>query len=137
MIWKKDNFKLYDEKDVVDIQQTHTLLRQTYWAENRPRQKLILAMEHSTCFSLFREDELVGFVRVISDFASTSWVSDMIITETYQGQGLGYWMMECVMSHPRLAHTQFMLQTKDAHAFYEKLGFAQRESLMSTAASYL
>ncbi len=137
MIWEKDEFKLYDEKDVVDIQQTHTLLSQTYWASNRPRAKVEKLIENSTCFSLFREDEQVGFVRVVSDFASTSWVADMVIKEAYQGLGLGYWMMECVMSHERFADTQFALQTRDAHSFYKKLGFAQRETLMSTAVSYL
>lgn len=137
MIWNKDGFKLYDEKDVVDVRQTHALLVQTYWAGNRSLKKVKTLIEHSTCFSLFREDEQVGFVRVVSDFASTSWIADMVIKDGYQGKGLGYWMMECVMSHPRFSHTQFALQTKDAHSFYEKLGFAQRETLMSTSVSYL
>ena len=137
MIWNKDEFKLYDEKDVVDIQQTHALLLQTYWASNRPLEKVETLIEHSTCFSVFRGDEQVGFVRVVSDFASTSWVADMVVKNGYQGRGLGYWMMECVMSHPKFSHTQFALQTKDAHSFYEKLGFAKRETLMSTSVTYL
>ena len=137
MNWNKKEFKLYDDKDAVDIQQTHALLSQTYWASNRPRIKVEKLIEHSTCFSLFRGDEQVGFVRVVSDFTATSWVADMIVKESCQGLGLGYWMMKCVMSHPKFEHTQFALQTKDAHPFYEKLGFAQRETLMSTDASYL
>ena len=137
MIWKKNGFKLYDEKDVIDLHQTHALISQTYWARHRPRDKVEKLIRHSTCFSLFREEELVGFVRVLSDFVSTSWVADMVIKETYRGHGLGSWMMECVMSHPEFLHTQFALQTKDAHAFYEKLGFARRDTLMSTGVSYL
>ena len=137
MIWTKDNFRLYDEKDIVDVDQTHALLRQTYWASNRPRKKVEKLISNSTCFSLFRGDELVAFVRVVSDFAAVSWVADMVVKDSYQGLGLGGWMMECVLSHPELKHTQFALQTKDAHTFYEKLGFEKRETLMSTSVSYL
>ena len=137
MIWNKDEFVLYDEKDAVDVDQTHQLLLQTYWASNRPRKKVEKLIKHSTCFSMFRGDEQVGFVRVVSDFASTSWIADMVIKDGYQGKGLGYWMMDCVMSHTSFSHTQFALQTKDAHSFYEKLGFSQRETLMSTNVSYL
>ncbi len=137
MTWQKDEFTLYDERDVVDLDQLEALLRKTYWAKNRSREKLESVVLNSTCFSLFRGDEMAGFVRVISDFTVTSWISDMVIAEPYKGRGLGSWVMQCVMAHPKLASTQFSLQTSDAHAFYEKLGFARRDMLMSTQLNYL
>lgn len=137
MIWTRDEYQLYDERDVVDIDQVYALLQQTYWAGNRPREKMEKLIAHTTCFSLFRGDELVAFVRVLSDFAAVSWVADMVVKDAYRGLGLGGWMMECVVSHPDFAQTQFILQTKDAHSFYEKLGFERRDSLMSTSVSYL
>lgn len=137
MVWEKELFKLYDEKDIIDVEQVFQLLHKTYWASTRDRETLQKLIDNSTCFSLFRGDEQVGFVRVVSDFARTSWVSDMIIKKEYQGKGLGEWMMHIVMTHPLLNQTQFSLQTKDAHSFYEKLGFKQRETLMSTEVSYL
>ncbi len=137
MIWNKAEFKLCDERDVIDIEQTHNLLSKTYWAKSRSRKKVEAVIANSICFSVFRGDEQVGFVRVVSDYVSMSWVADMVIKDGYQGQGLGLWMMECVMNHPRFENTQFALQTEDAHQFYEKLGFEQRDSLMSTATSYL
>ncbi len=136
MTWEKDEFTLYDERDVVDLDQLQALLGQTYWAKHRSREKIESVVLNSTCFSLFRGDELAGFVRVVSDFTVTSWISDMIILDAYQGRGLGRWMMQCVMSHPKLSGTQFSLQTADAHAFYEKLGFARRDMLMSTQLNY-
>ena len=97
--------------------------------------KKILA--HSHCFSLFDNDVQIGFVRVVTDYSAASWISDMVINPSYRGQQLGQWMLRCVMDHPELKHTQFSLQTEDAHGFYEKLGFKQRPSLMSTPSSYL
>lgn len=137
MQWENNGYVLYDEKSRVDIAALHTLLRQTYWAGSRSREKVEKLVANSTCFSLYNEQELVAFVRVVSDFVSTSWVADMVVKSTYRGQGLGRWMMARVLAHPDLVNTQFALQTKDAHSFYEKLGFARRSVLMSTAVSYL
>ena len=137
MIWEKEDFKLFDTKEAVDPEQTYQLIGQTYWSVNRSRSMLDQLVEHSTCFSLYRGECLVGFVRVISDFTTTSWVADMVIDQNYQRRQLGYWMMECILAHPSFAHTQFVLQTKDAHGFYEKLGFEKRSTLMSTAVPYL
>lgn len=137
MQWENKGYILYDEKERVDIAALHALLRQTYWAGSRSRDKVEMLVANSTCFSLYNKEELIGFVRVVSDFASTSWVADMVVKSTYRGQGLGQWMMACVLTHPDLVNTQFALQTKDAHSFYEKLGFACRPVLMSTAVSYL
>ncbi len=137
MKWEFKTYTLYDERTRVDIAQLHTLLQQTYWAKRRSRENMEKLVANSMCFSLYDATELIAFVRVVSDFASTTWVSDMVVKSTHRGQGLGQWMMERVMGHPELSHTQFSLQTKDAHTFYEKLGFAQRPTLMSTAVSYL
>ncbi|MEM8483902.1 MAG: GNAT family N-acetyltransferase [Bacteroidota bacterium] len=137
MQWEYNSYVLYDEKDRVDITALHALLRQTYWAGSRSREKVEKLVANSTCFSLYNGKELIAFVRVVSDFASTSWVADMVVKSAYRGEGLGQWMMEQVLAHPELSHTQFALQTKDAHSFYEKLGFAQRPTLMSTAVTYL
>lgn len=136
MIWEKNEFRLHDDRSAVDLVQLHALLTQTYWARNRSLEKLKTLVNHSTCFTLFKNDELAGFVRVTSDFASMSWISDMIIADAYQGLGLGRWVMQCVMTHPDFAETQFALQTLDAHAFYEKLGFARRDTLMSTKGNF-
>lgn len=137
MQWAYKDYILYDDKERVDMSALHALLRQTYWAGSRSREKLETLVMNSTCFSLYSDQELIAFVRVVSDFASTSWIADMVVKSSHRGEGLGQWMMAQVLAHPRLAHTQFALQTKDAHAFYEKLGFAQRPTLMSTAISYL
>ena len=137
MIWEKGDYWLSDNKEDQDIEAVYALLRTSYWAANRSREVIELVMSHSLCFSLRKGEKYIGFVRVVSDYGSTSWVSDMIVDPGYRGEGLGRWMMEQVMNHPKIKHTQFALQTKDAHSFYEKLGFAQRPVLMSTSSSYL
>lgn len=137
MIWTKGAFTLSDDTLTHQIDAIHALLQTTYWAASRPLDIVQQIVEHSHCFALWHGDNLIGFVRVITDYATTSWIADMVIREDYQGQQLGQWMLACVMHHPRLKATQFALQTKDAHRFYQKMGFEQRLSLMSTGVPYL
>lgn len=137
MTWTKGAFTLSDDALTHQIDAIHALLQTTYWAANRPLDIVQHIVERSHCFSLWHDDNLIGFVRAITDYATTSWIADMVIREDHQGQQLGQWMLACVMDHPRLKGTQFALQTKDAQRFYEKMGFAQRTSLMSTAVPYL
>lgn len=137
MTWTKNTYFLSDSKADQSIAAIYALLQTTYWAANRPLDVVQQIVEHSHCFSLWHDDNLIGFVRAITDYATTSWIADMVIREDYQGQQLGQWMLACVMDHPHLKGTQFALQTKDAQRFYEKMGFAQRTSLMSTAVPYL
>ncbi len=45
--------------------------------------------------------------------------------EAYRGQGLGRWLMECIITAPELKGIRrLLLATSDAHDFYRKLGFA-------------
>ena len=85
------------------------------------------------CFTLLHESVQVGFGRVVTDYTVFSWIADIVIDPAYRKRGLGRWLLECMQSHPLLKATQMVLQTRDAHALYEKLGFSRNPALMSTA----
>ena len=87
-------------------------------------------MENSLTFSLFRDDEQVGFARVVTDYATFADLADVFVLEPCRGQGLGKWMMEAVFSHPELQGLRrWILATRDAHELYRKYGFAEPEDL--------
>lgn len=53
-----------------------------------------------------------------------AYVADVLILDSYRGQGLGTWLMETVRAHPDLQGLRrWVLSTKDAHALYQKVGF--------------
>ena len=53
-----------------------------------------------------------------------AYLCDVYVLETYQGRGLGTWLIETVCSHPDLQIVRrFSLVTRDAHRLYEKFGF--------------
>ena len=137
MEWYHESFVISDEPDNTSVDETFALLQTTYWAHKRPLNVVQQIIERSLCFFLRIDGKQIGFARVITDFVTTSWLADVVLHETYQKQGLGEWMMKCVLAHPQLKGTQFALQTADAHVFYERLGFTQNAALMSTRVDYL
>ncbi len=73
---------------------------------------------------MFEGERQVGLVRVISDYTTFAYLCDVFVLESHQGQGLGTWMMRCVMQHPDLQGLRrWHLTTRDAHALYRKYGF--------------
>jgi GNAT superfamily N-acetyltransferase len=137
MEWSRDSFILTDARERIDLAITQSLLRNTYWGVRRPPEVVEKMLAHSLPFALLHEGVQVGFGRVVSDFTVFSWVADIVIDTPHRGRGLGKWMMACIAEHPSIKHTQMVLQTRDAHALYERYGFSRNPALMSTQVSGL
>ena len=107
------------------IQDVVRLLKMTYWADSRPVEKIDKSMENSKCVGLYVDgvERLVGFARVISDYATTYYLCDVIIDEDYQHKGLGKALVSYVVSMPDYKGLRGLLVTKDAHKLYEKYGY--------------
>ena len=101
------------------------LLRTTYWAAQRPVEKIEASLRHSACYGVWLEDEqkLAGFARVITDYATTYYLCDVIIDEAYRGRGLGTVLIGHVEARPEYAGLRGLLLTRDAHGLYAKFGF--------------
>ena len=129
MLWERGDFIITADKNQVDIDALHAMISQTYWARGRPRDAVEKTVANSLCFSIFRGDELVGFVRAITDGITYAVVLDMIIREDYRGQGLGKWLMQCLDEHPEVASLRQVLWTADADDFYRQSGFEEMSKL--------
>lgn len=129
MIWKWQAYELTDDRARMNFDVVFELLARTYWASDRPRDLQRRAFDHSICFSLFKGDMQIGFARVISDWATFAWVADVIIDPDHRSNGLGKWMIECLLQHPAMETRSQWLATKDAHTLYERFGFIKAEAL--------
>lgn len=129
MEWKNGDYYLTDNIEMVDISRVHKMLIKTYWASERSIEAVEIAIKNSLCFSLFNNNRQIGFARAITDEAILSLICDVVIDEDYRGRGLGKWLMECVVNHPKIACTIQQLNTKDAHGLYEKYGFVEEKSM--------
>lgn len=131
MEWAQDTFTISDQRDKVDLDIVAGLLHETYWGKARPRNVVEKLIKSSLCFSLYSSTKQIGFARVVTDYTVFSWLSDLVIAPDFRGRGLGQWLSECIISHPDLEKTQFVLQTTTAHAFYKRLGFGSNDKLMT------
>ena len=77
------------------------------------------------CFGVYDgSGALVGFARVVSDFATVAYLGDVFVLESHRGRGLSKQLMEFITQHPALQGLRrWILLTRDAHGLYKKFGF--------------
>ena len=121
----KNDFIISTDRSKIDIAFVHDYLcNESYWAKNIPMDILKKSIEGSLCFSIYHQDDQVGFARVITDHATFAYLADVFISEKFRGRGLGKWLMQSIMDHPELqGFRRWMLATKDAHGLYAQFGF--------------
>ncbi len=94
----------------------------SHWAAKRTRETIEKSIENSLCFGAYLDDKQVGFARVVSDYATFSWVCDVFSHPEYRGLGVGKKLVEAIISHDELQDGLMMLKTKDAHGLYARYG---------------
>jgi GNAT superfamily N-acetyltransferase len=122
-----DRYTLSTDKARLDVTRIHALLAgQAYWAQDRSPEAVRQSIEHSLCFSAYEGAELVGFARVVTDYAVIAWMLDVLVVEAHRGRGVGKALVESVLTHPDLQNVRrWMLGTRDAHGLYEQYGFRE------------
>jgi GNAT superfamily N-acetyltransferase len=134
----KGNYTVSTDKGRLDIAVIHDFLaNHSYWSPGISLPVVQRGIENSLCFGLYEQNEQVGFARVITDYTALAYLLDVFILEPYRGQGLGKWLIECIVSHPELRGVRrWMLATRDAHGLYARYGFqplGQPEVYMAAA----
>ena len=119
------NYRIISDSDAIDVNEVARLLKMTYWADKRSVDLIRKSMCNSSCYGIYLDDKkkLVGFARVISDYATTYYLCDVIIDPEYRHQGLGTELVSYITSLPEYTSLRGVLLTKDAHSLYEKFGF--------------
>jgi GNAT superfamily N-acetyltransferase len=131
MEWKREQFRIVHDSAEINVNFVSRLLAETYWGHRRPRAIIDQLIQNSLCFSLFSGQEQIGFARVVTDYTVFSWLDDLVIADTYRNQGLGEWLLDCILKHPSISQTQFVLQTRNAYRLYEKFGFVVSDKLLT------
>ena len=118
-------YRIVDGADQMKIDDIMRLLKMTYWADKRSKEQVETALRHSSCYGIYPgdADRLVGFARVISDYATTYYLCDVIVDPAYRHRGLGTALVSHILSLPEYAGLRGFLVTRDAHGLYEKFGF--------------
>ena len=124
--WERGEYTISTDKARLDLGVIHGFLNTSYWAAGRSIETIQRSIDNSLPFGVYKGDQQIGFARVITDYATFAWIADVFILDAFQGQGLGNWLMEVIITHPELqGFRRWVLATKDAHELYRKLGFSE------------
>lgn len=124
--WQKDEFTISTDRTRLQVEAIHKfLIEESYWATERTPAQTAKAIDNSLPFGVYRGEIQIGFARVVTDYATFAYLGDVYVVEEFRGRGLSKWLMEVIVSHPDLQNfRRWILATRDAHALYEKFGFA-------------
>lgn len=114
----------------LDVDAIHSFLSDSsYWASGIPRDLVERSIENSLCFGAYDGEVLVGFARVVTDYATFAYLCDVFVLPTHRGQGIGGQLLEAVKGHPDLQRLRrWHLLTRDAHKLYAAYGFRPLEA---------
>lgn len=142
-VFTRGDFLISSDPDKIDIGMVHHYLAyESYWASDIPRETVERFLRYSLCYGVYLRaavakgalfgqrnhakvsDIQIGFARVISDFTTFAYLADVFILSSYRGQGLGKWLVSCILDHDELRNLRkWTLNTKDAHGLYRRFGF--------------
>ena len=119
------NYRIVDDLEQMNLSDIIRLLKSTYWADKRSDEQIEKSARNSSCYGIYVEGEckLAGFARVISDYATTYYLCDVVIDEDYQHKGLGTALVSYIESLPVYEGLRGILVTRDAHSLYRKFGY--------------
>ena len=95
------------------------------WSHARDPERLRTAVERADlALVAVRDEQVVGFVRTMSDGAFAVYIADILVVPDLQGQGIGRSLLRGVLDHYPLDtfHHQVLIAERDADGFYRRRG---------------
>ncbi|HTT09024.1 MAG TPA: GNAT family N-acetyltransferase [Gammaproteobacteria bacterium] len=124
--WTRGEYTISSDRQRLNIDVIHGFLVDTYWAQDRTRERVMQSIEHSLPFGLYHRGAQVGFARVLTDYVVLAFLADVFVLDPHRGRGLGSWLVEVITTLPELRQIRrWLLGTRDAHELYRKFGFAE------------
>lgn len=129
-----DEFYMTDDQMLIRnrYHEIYKLLKKSYWAKDRSEVVTKKAITNSLNYAIFetKSERVVGFARVITDYSTIYYLSDVYIEEEFRGRGLGKKLVEwIVLQEDKLSGVNGLLKTKDAMKLYAKYGFRECKSI--------
>lgn len=102
------------------------MVKQTNFVHLVPNDPIILERmlkNSNLTVSAWRDQQMVGVLRAVTDFTYCCYISELIIEEQYQKQGIGKELLKLAMRQISKDCYVHLLATKTSSRYYHKLGF--------------
>lgn len=114
------------------VEQLHVLIKQQWWGGQRSLEDVKLMIANTSLMIGLVETtsgRLVGFCRVLTDFAFRATIYDVMVSEELKGRGLGKRLMDTLCNHSSLQRVSFIYLAcePELSSFYGRWGFTTYE----------
>jgi len=122
--------RIDDSLEGIDWEQAKADLAADDFDNGRSPEALRRSFEQSQHVAFARDGDLVvGMARLLSDGVCNAYLVDVWTASAYRGQGIATGMIRLLLD--RVPGQHVGLQTDDAHALYESLGFESQPEFWS------
>ncbi|KAF4342187.1 GNAT family n-acetyltransferase [Fusarium beomiforme] len=105
--WRKDHFVISTDPNLFPISQLSQIFDSSefYWASSLSPESFKEILHSSLSFGVYDEAQstgtesprkLVGIARLVTDYVTFAYLTDVWVDPTYQGKGLGSWLIRCI-----------------------------------------
>ena len=119
--------KIISKLNEKHINQLHELYLNEWWTKERTLKDTAKCVEGSqVCIGITDENnDLIGFVRVITDFIFKAFIFDLIIKDNKRYQGIGKQLIEEVLHYKKLSKVKHfeLYCLPELIGLYEQFGF--------------
>jgi predicted N-acetyltransferase YhbS len=115
----------------LDVDEVIAVYRESGLGERRPvadRDRFRMMLDNANLVLVCRTDQaMVGIARSVSDFAYTTYLSDLAVIRAYQRKGIGQELIAATRKEAPRAKI-VLLSAPAASAYYPHIGFSQHDS---------
>jgi GNAT superfamily N-acetyltransferase len=116
-----------------DIGAARSLLCASGWTDRRVAnldEFRDLVVRSSRAIVAVEGDEVIGFLRALTDGVSNGYISMVVVAEEHRRKGVGRALIAAVMGNNRDMTWVLRAGREDVAGFYEKIGFVRSEVAM-------
>jgi len=102
------------------------LFRSAWWLTDRTPEETARVLANSDLiFAVVETNRLVGFARVLTDYAHVALVLDVVVAPDSRGTGHGATLLDAIVTHPDLQRVRSieLVCQPDLVPFYRRWGF--------------
>jgi hypothetical protein len=89
----KREYTISTDRSKLNISIIHNYIsNESYWGKGRSLEVVKKSIENSLPFGVYYKKEMIGFARVLTDYATFAWVADVFILTKHRSKGLSKWV---------------------------------------------